>query len=83
MKLYTEGEFIFKHWEENMGELYTRVVLYTRLYCMYISIDFTVKPLDLIQPYRLEMGTKFSVGKFPNLHTFWKQHVTQKLNEVV
>lgn len=40
-----------------------------------------LKPLDLIQPYRLEMGTKFSVGKFPNLHTFWKKHVTQKLNE--
>ncbi|MFD0964975.1 peroxide stress protein YaaA [Pseudofulvibacter geojedonensis] len=40
-----------------------------------------LKPLDLMQPYRLEMGTKFPVGKSPNLHSFWKKQVTQKLNE--
>src|SRR5690606_28328449 len=31
-----------------------------------------LKPLDLIQPYRLEMGTKFPVGKNKNLYEFWK-----------
>lgn len=40
-----------------------------------------LKPLDLMQPYRLEMGTKFPVGKSPNLHSFWKKQVTQKLND--
>jgi hypothetical protein len=40
-----------------------------------------LKPLDLIQPYRLEMGTKFPVGKNKNLYEFWKKKVTQKLNE--
>jgi cytoplasmic iron level regulating protein YaaA (DUF328/UPF0246 family) len=40
-----------------------------------------LKPLDLIQPYRLEMGTKFSVGKNKNLYEFWKQQVTQVLND--
>lgn len=40
-----------------------------------------LKPLDLMQPYRLEMGTKFPVGKNKNLYEFWKKHVTQALNE--
>ena len=40
-----------------------------------------LKPLDLVQPYRLEMGTKFSVGKSKNLYEFWRQKVTAALNE--
>ena len=40
-----------------------------------------LKPLDLIQPYRLEMGTKMSVGVKKNLPAFWKEKVTQTLNE--
>jgi len=39
-----------------------------------------LKPLDLIQPYRLEMGTKFPVGKNKNLYEFWQKKVTQALN---
>ncbi|MGM5469745.1 peroxide stress protein YaaA [Flavobacteriaceae bacterium LMO-SS05] len=39
-----------------------------------------LKPLDLVQPYRLEMGTKFPVGKNKNLYEFWKTQVTQTLN---
>ncbi|GLB52102.1 UPF0246 protein [Neptunitalea chrysea] len=42
-----------------------------------------LKPLDLMQPYRLEMGTKFSVGKNKDLYEFWKKKVTKKLNEEV
>ncbi|WP_243472679.1 peroxide stress protein YaaA [Winogradskyella sp. MH6] len=40
-----------------------------------------LKPLDLIQPYRLEMGTKMPVGKNKNLYEFWKRKVTQALND--
>ncbi len=40
-----------------------------------------LKPLDLVQPYRLEMGTKMPVGKNKNLYEFWKKKVTQALNE--
>ena len=40
-----------------------------------------LKPLDLIQPYRLEMGTKFPVGKNKNLYEFWRKQVTQALND--
>ena len=40
-----------------------------------------LKPLDLIQPYRLEMGTKFPVGKHKNLYEFWQKTITKALNE--
>ncbi|WP_445955868.1 peroxide stress protein YaaA [Yeosuana sp.] len=40
-----------------------------------------LKPFDLMQPYRLEMGTKFPIGKNKNLYHFWKKKVTQALNE--
>ncbi len=39
-----------------------------------------LKPLDLIQPYRLEMGTKIAVGKDKNLYEFWKDAITKTLN---
>jgi len=39
-----------------------------------------LKPLDLIQPYRLEMGTNLTVGKAKNLYEFWKKTVTESLN---
>ena len=40
-----------------------------------------LKPLDLIQPYRLEMGTKLTIGRNKNLYEFWRKKVTQALNE--
>ena len=40
-----------------------------------------LKPLDLIQPYRLEMGTKLSVGRKKNLYEFWKKDITKELND--
>ena len=39
-----------------------------------------LKPLDLIQPYRLEMGTKIKLGKTNKLHEFWIDLVTNHLN---
>ena len=40
-----------------------------------------LKPLDLIQPYRLEMGTNISVAGKKNLYEFWKTKITAKLNQ--
>lgn len=40
-----------------------------------------LKPLDLMQAYRLEMGTKLPVGEYKNLHEFWKPTVTAALNK--
>lgn len=39
-----------------------------------------LKPLDLIQPYRLEMGTKMPIGKSKNLYEFWKPIIVKELN---
>ena len=39
-----------------------------------------LKPLDLIQPYRLEMGTNFAIGKDKNLYEFWRRKITDSLN---
>jgi len=40
-----------------------------------------LKPLDLMQAYRLEMGTKFSIGPCKNLYEFWNSRVTETLND--
>jgi hypothetical protein len=39
-----------------------------------------LRPLDAIQPYRLEMGTAFQVGTYKNLYAFWKDRITMQLN---
>ena len=40
-----------------------------------------LRPLDLMQAYRLEMGTKFSNSGGKNLYDFWGDQITEKLNE--
>ena len=40
-----------------------------------------LKPLDLMQPYRLEMGTKIEIGTKKNLYYFWKKTITDSLNK--
>lgn len=38
-----------------------------------------LKPLDLIQPYRLEMGIKLKNGTHNNLYQFWDDIITKQL----
>lgn len=40
-----------------------------------------LKPLDLIQPYRLEMGTKLKNIRGDNLYEFWDTRITELLNQ--
>jgi cytoplasmic iron level regulating protein YaaA (DUF328/UPF0246 family) len=40
-----------------------------------------LKPLDLMQAYRLEMGTKSPIGENKNLYEFWKTTITKSLNK--
>ena len=40
-----------------------------------------LRPLDLIQAYRLEMGTDLPVGDAKNLYRFWKELLTKALNK--
>ncbi|EIM74549.1 hypothetical protein A3SI_15563 [Nitritalea halalkaliphila LW7] len=42
-----------------------------------------LRPLDLIQPYRLEMGIRIENGHGKNLYEFWGARIAKKLNEDV
>ncbi|MBK8226923.1 MAG: peroxide stress protein YaaA [Flavobacteriales bacterium] len=39
-----------------------------------------LRPLDLMQDYRLMMGTPFAVGKAKNLYAYWGDRITEALN---
>ncbi len=41
----------------------------------------TLRPLDLMQPYRLEMGTKLSIKRHQSLYDFWGNKITTALEE--
>jgi cytoplasmic iron level regulating protein YaaA (DUF328/UPF0246 family) len=42
-----------------------------------------LKPLNLMQPYRLEMGIKLKVGKTENLYQYWGDTITKSLNSAI
>ncbi len=42
-----------------------------------------LRPLDLMQPYRLEMGSRFKNKRGKNLYEFWGQKLTDNLNELL
>jgi len=42
-----------------------------------------LRPLDLIQPYRLEMGTKLAFEQYKNLYDFWGSKITALINEEI
>ena len=59
---------------EKINDLQNRLRILSGLYGL-------LKPLDLIQPYRLEMGTKMSIGEHKNLYEFWKPNIIKALNK--
>ncbi len=60
--------------ENKLDELQNSLRILSGLYGL-------LKPLDLVQPYRLEMGTQLKVGRKKNLYEFWKQPLTKALND--
>lgn len=42
-----------------------------------------LKPLDLMQPYRLEMGTSFKNARGKDLYAFWGSRVTDSIKKVL
>ena len=42
-----------------------------------------LRPLDLMQPYRLEMGTKLENKRGKDLYEFWGNTITEALNEAI
>lgn len=49
--------------------------------CILSGLYGVLRPLDLMQPYRLEMGTRLATPKGKNLYQFWGTQVSQYLNE--
>ena len=62
--------------EDKVNKLQNTLLILSGLYGV-------LRPLDLIQPYRLEMGTKMTVGTHKSLHDFWKKKVTKFINETL
>ncbi len=62
--------------EEQLELAQTRVRILSGLYGV-------LKPLDLIQPYRLEMGTQLKYYKSKNLYEFWNPAITKKVKEAL
>ncbi len=75
------------------GDVYTDIAVDT-----YYSADFTfaqqhlrilsglyglLRPLDLMQPYRLEMGTALSTARGNNLYRFWGDRLSDHLTETL
>ena len=42
-----------------------------------------LRPLDLMQPYRLEMGTKLKTDRGKNLYEFWGDQITDGINQAI
>ena len=59
---------------EKLPELQERLRILSGLYGI-------LKPLDLMQPYRLEMGTSIAINEAKNLYDFWKAKLTTALNK--
>ena len=60
--------------EDKVGALQDKLRILSGLYGL-------LKPLDLVQPYRLEMGTHLPIGDNKNLYEFWKKKLTATLNK--
>lgn len=61
--------------EENLNKAQEKLRILSGLYGV-------IKPLDLIQPYRLEMGTKLDYNsKVKNLYQFWGNKITDSINQ--
>ena len=51
--------------------------------CILSGLYGVLRPLDRMQPYRLEMGTKLAVGPAKNLYQFWGTQIADYLNQRV
>ena len=49
--------------------------------CILSGLYGVLRPLDLMQPYRLEMGTALKVGRPDNLYQYWQKITAPYLNE--
>jgi hypothetical protein len=62
----------YKHDDINFAQRHLRI-----LYGLYGSL----RPLDLMQPYRLEMGCKFKNSRATHLYGFWETRISDEINK--
>ena len=48
--------------------------------CILSGLDGVLRPLDRMQPYRLEMGTRLATAAGSNLYQFWGRQIAEHLN---
>ena len=49
--------------------------------CILSGLYGVLRPLDLMQPYRLEMGTRLATSAGTNLYQFWGRRIAEHLNQ--
>ena len=49
--------------------------------CILSGLYGVLRPLDWMQPYRLEMGTRLQTGRGANLYQFWGTQIADVLNQ--
>jgi len=49
--------------------------------CILSGLYGVLRPLDLMQPYRLEMGTRLATAHGSNLYRFWGRQIADYLNQ--
>jgi cytoplasmic iron level regulating protein YaaA (DUF328/UPF0246 family) len=49
--------------------------------CILSGLYGVLRPLDLMQPYRLEMGTRLQTARGKNLYQFWGSQIADYLNQ--
>ena len=66
------------------GSLHEKDMLYAQDHLRILSgLHGLLRPLDLMKPYRLEMGTKITIGRTKDLYEFWGDSITLSLNRVL
>jgi cytoplasmic iron level regulating protein YaaA (DUF328/UPF0246 family) len=60
--------------KEKLGQIQEKLRILSGLYGL-------LKPLDLMQPYRLEMGTKLKMKESENLYQYWGAKITEALTD--
>lgn len=67
-----------------LEELSSTDVDYAQSHLLILSGLYGVlKPKDVIEPYRLEMGTKLKVGRKDDLYSFWGDKLTAQINQAL
>ncbi len=77
----------YQSWVDSAGPENSREAIYTFLGDTYTGLEAqslsaeVLKPLDLIQPHRLEMGTKLASKSGKNLYEYWNHSLSQSISQ--